>query len=128
MSNTTKETPIVLHDGSFSFGIKLPNGEIFEQTIDLILTKIACEECERRHSLQVVNGSLQSTTAFLIDLAATLSSLGVKSAPDKDCSPCVAFQLWHAVSAKIGQLKKNMNEPPNSPTGTESNPEENPPK
>lgn len=123
MPNTTPETAIAFHDGSFKFGIKLPDGTVFEQTVDLILAKITCEECERRHNLQIVDGALEYTSDFLMDLTGSFTRIGLQN-----ITVSVAFQLWHNVSAKIIQLKKNMNEPPNLPTGTESSPEENPPK
>lgn len=110
----------VLDDGLLHFAIRnRTTGEETPQSIDVLLLRLTCEECEQLHRLQVnATGEYVATAAFLLDLAKRLAGLGIA-----DCTPSMAFQLWSASAREIEALKKNTSETPNSHSGSESSPE-----
>lgn len=109
--------PQTLSDGLLRFQVKpLGDGEAVVHELDVLLLKLACEECESKHGLKVVEGRVRPTTDFLRDLAAKLETLGVVG-----CSASVAYQLWCEASDAIALLKKNTSETPNLPSGSTFN-------
>lgn len=104
-----------LVDGLLRFRIRdLQSGESVPHEVDVLVLKLACEECERKHNLEVIDGAFRPTPAFLVDLAQHIRDVGVPS-----CTPTVAHQLWCAAGGYIEQLKKNTNEQQSLPFGTE---------
>jgi hypothetical protein len=109
--------PITFDDGLLRFTIRnTETGEQAAHSLDVLLLRLTCEECEIQHSLQVNSaGSYVVTAAFLTDLAARMAGLGVP-----ECTASIAYQLWTTSATEIEALKKNTNETPNSPSGSES--------
>lgn len=112
----------LLSDGSLEFRVRRKNGEEQTISIDLLVLKLICEECEDQHQLRASNGTTKPTAAFLQDLAKRLCGAGVDN-----CSPSLAWQLWFAGIEQMNDLKKSMSETPNSPSGSESTPAHSPP-
>lgn len=114
----------ILPDGLLRFGVQSKDGTVREHAIDVLILRMACDECVLKHNLQTErqpDGSeaYKMTAAFLSDLAATLAGLGVEG-----CTPSVARQLWFTSIVGIDELQKKTNETPSSPTGSTSTPEE----
>lgn len=105
-----------LGDGLFHFGVR-KGEEVLPRAIDVITLKLACEEAEAMHRLEKdAEGLLKPTAAFLDTLAGKLKGC------IEDCTPSLAYQLWSIGPGLVDDLKKNMSEPPNSPTGTDLTP------
>lgn len=113
---------ILLDDGSLEFRVRHRNGDEQTISIDLLVLKLLCEECEEQHHLQVINGTTKPTPAFLMDLAGRLHNSGVLN-----CTPSLAWQLWFASIEQMNALKKNTSETPSLPSGSASTPEASPP-
>lgn len=109
----------VLDDGLLRF--KLRNRETGQETphaIDVLLLRLACEECEQTHRLEVnAEGRYIATAAFLTDLASRLAALGIT-----DCTASVARQLWVVSEVQMDELQKKTDETPNSDSGSASIP------
>lgn len=107
-----------LSDGLLHVKVKSSSdGTEKEYAIDLLALRLACEECENSHHLEVKDGKLMPTLNFLADLAARLGMF------IPECSVSVAFQLWGQSVREIEFLKKNTSETLNLPTGSTSSPE-----
>lgn len=106
-----------LDDGQLHFKIRnRGTGEETDHSIDVLLLRLTCEECEATHHLQTnERGEYIATAAFLNDLAGRLAAMGVA-----DCTPSVALQLWSVSVREIEALKKNTSEQPSAPSGSES--------
>ncbi|MCI0333544.1 MAG: hypothetical protein L0228_10015 [Planctomycetes bacterium] len=118
MSATVSEP---MEDGTLHFKVRAQDGSEREHSVDVLLLKIACEECVLKHKLATdqKTGAYVPTVEFYQDLAARLAGgLGVEG-----CTPSIAHQLWHASAVGIEALKKNASETPSSDSGSESNPE-----
>jgi hypothetical protein len=106
----------VLDDGLLHFQVKGREGE---QTIDVLLLKLACQEVVDKHQLAVsADNRYVPTAAFLKDLSDALGSLGLQG-----CTASIAFQLWRDADAAIEQQKKSADETQTSPIGSGSIPE-----
>ncbi|MDX1964126.1 MAG: hypothetical protein SFX18_13315 [Pirellulales bacterium] len=103
------QLPIVdLQTGSMKFNIvDDATGTKTPHEVDVMLLKLACEEQERTHNLEIRDGKYVPTPQFLFDLANSLKGLGLPM-----CTPTMAFQLWCAAGAQIETLKKNTETPP----------------
>lgn len=109
----------VLGDGTFAFKVKKSDGTLVECSVDVISLRLACQEAEDTHRLpQSEKGGLLPTAEFL----KTLTGLLAQSAGVKDCTPSIAYQLWIISGDLLDGLKKNMSEPPSSPSGMDSTP------
>jgi len=108
----------MLHDGELVFHVKRNCGETTEHRVDLLALKLTCEELEEKHGLQEKDGRMVSTAAFLLDLAAHIEAFGVEK-----CTPTMAWQMWISASEEMQNLKNELSEMPNSPTGTDLTPE-----
>lgn len=111
--------PITLDDGLLTFTItNRETGEAVKHSLDVLMLRLTCQECEALHNLQAdANGHYVVTSAYMADLTARIAGLGVP-----ECTASIAYQLWGASVNEIEALKKNTNETPNLPTGSESNP------
>ncbi len=120
----TPTPPIHLDDGLLRFTIlNRETGEQANHSLDVLLLRLTCQECEALHSLQAdANGSYIVTAAYLADLTARIASLGVP-----ECTASIAYQLWGASVREISLLQKKTSEQPSAPTGSESSPPPNPP-
>lgn len=108
--------PINLEDGLLRFTIlNSKTGESVNHSLDVLLLRLTCQECEAMHNLQVENGSYVVTAAYLADLTARIADLGVP-----ECTASIAYQLWGASVREIDTLQKKTNETPNLPSGLES--------
>ena len=72
---------------------------------DLLLLKLACEELERKHSLEVAEGVIHATEPFLVELAGRFKA----QLNAEQCTPTEAYLLWQRVSEWMDDLKKNTN-------------------
>ena len=108
---------VVLGDGSLAFRVKRADGSEQALSIDLLILKLTCQQCEEDHDLQVVNGRINPTPRFLKDLAERLGEFGVTN-----CTPSLAWQLWLASIEQMEQLKKTTSTTPTLPSGTVSTP------
>lgn len=106
----------VLSDGLLRFKI---HGREAEQSIDVLLLKLACQEVVAKHDLQVRDELYVPTAAFIKDLSDTLTGLGIDG-----CTPSIALALWKASEDEVEGLKKNESETPQSDSGSGSIPEE----
>lgn len=106
-----------LDDGQLHFKVRnRGTGEETAHSIDVLLLRLTCEECEAGHNLQVNDrGQYIATAAFLTDLAARLDGMGVAG-----CTPSIALQLWSASVREIESLKKNTSGTPSLHSGSES--------
>jgi hypothetical protein len=96
----TNGIPMTIASGEFKFNIERSDS-VTEHTLDVLDTKLLCEELEQQHALQKSgDGRLVATTDFLRDLASKL--------PIENCSSSIAYQVWVMASNKIAELKKNM--------------------
>ncbi len=102
MSNVTRDDAVtVLPEGTLRFRIQRSDGSETEHDADIILLKLASEQCEEKHSLEVRDGRYVPTPAFLKDLAEQYAELGIN-----ECTPTVAHLIWVTVSAEFAKLKK----------------------
>jgi len=109
--------PIQLEDGLLRFTIlNRETGESVNHSLDVLLLRLTCQECEALHNLQVENGSYVVTAAYLADLTSRIAGLGVP-----ECTASIAYQLWGASVREIDALQKKTNETQSLPTGSESN-------
>ena len=91
----------VLADGSLTFRIRTADGCEFDAQMDLLQLKLTCEACESMHGLEVRDGQIQPTPAFLTDLSRRLiADCGLER-----CTPTIAWQIWMAAYAQMEQLK-----------------------
>ncbi len=90
-----------IDDGKITFQFNSGSGNTTCQ-LDLLTAKLASEELEEKHQLE--QREYRPTAAFLTDLAEQFSSLGAKG-----CTPTMAYQMWNEVTARMLELKKNMN-------------------
>ena len=118
---TEPQASLLLSDGSLEFRILRKDGTETPVSIDLLVLKLCCEQCEEDHRLKTANGMTTPTPAFLHDLAGRLAENGVP-----DCTPSLAWQLWIASIEQMSRLKKTTNGTPKSLFGTESTPEPSP--
>lgn len=110
---------LTMPDGMFHFKVQCRDGSAVEHSIDVLMLRLTCRECETANNLEVdENGCYVHTAAFLKDLARRLQEAGVEG-----CSPSVAYQLWLASVVEFDRLKKNTSETPSSPIGSTSPPE-----
>ena len=109
--------PITLDDGLLHFTIlNRETGEAVKHSLDVLLLRLTCQECEALHNLQTdANNRYIVTAAYLTDLTARIAGLGVT-----ECTASIAYQLWGASVQGLEALKKNTNDPPSSPSGSES--------
>ncbi len=109
----TAELPTV-DDGQFRFLYRNTHtGETKEASLDLLLFRLACEQLETKHRLQVdAEGRYVATPDFLIELAATIERFGTA------CTPHAAKRLWCMATEMTETLKKNMNKLPSFDSGT----------
>lgn len=113
--------PITLDDGLLTFTIlNRETGESAKHSLDVLLLRLTCQECESLHNLQVEDGSYVVTAAYLADLTARIAGLGVP-----ECTASIAYQLWGASVREIDSLQKKTNETPSLPGGSESSPPPN---
>lgn len=97
--------PIELADyssGELTFRINGGESGSKTVTVDLVTAKIAADELELKHRLDDQQG--RPTRPFLADLAIELSEIG-----NFDCTPSVAYQIWHAVDQQMAILQKKTN-------------------
>jgi hypothetical protein len=114
--NATATAPAILDDGQLHFRIA---GQEAEQAVDVLLLRLTCDECAEMHHLAIdANNCYRPTAAFLLDLTARITALGVTG-----CTASVARQLWAAAVNGIEDLKKNASETPSSDSGSTSSPE-----
>ena len=92
---------LVLPDGTIRLRIQRRDGSEETHDADIILLKLASEQCEEKHSLEVRDGRYVPTPAFLKDLAEQYAEVGIH-----DCTPTVAHLIWVTVSAEFAKLKK----------------------
>lgn len=107
MSESTTAGCPMLTDGQLSFEVKRADGTTTTHELDLLVIKLACEQCERRHQLKEAEGRLVPTPEFLQDLSATLAGLGLVR-----CTPTIAWQVWISASEQMATLKKTASETP----------------
>lgn len=94
-------------DGTFNFEIlRGDESPPTQHSVDLLLLKMTCEACEVKHELKVKDGMFVPTPEFIVDLAGRISTLGVDN-----CSPTIAMKLWVTAAARVGELKKSIDEP-----------------
>lgn len=108
--------PLSLSDGNLTFTIRKADGTENQVSIDLLILRLTCEQCEDQHKLTTKDGRIVPTTEFLVDLAGRLNP------HIPGCTPSLAWQLWNCSIEQMDNLKKNMNGTPKSPTGLESTP------
>lgn len=101
-------------DGQISLTFRRGDGSAVEITDDLLLLRLECEALEAKHKLPVQDGCLHATADFLADLTARLKQRHAS------VTPTIAAHVWRVTSEKFAAAKKNTNDPPNLPTGTES--------
>jgi hypothetical protein len=113
------DQPITLDDGLLRFTIhNRETGEDVKHSLDVLLLRLTCQECEAAHNLQEdANRCYIVTAAFLADLASRIVGLGVP-----ECTASIAYQLWGTSVREMDALKKNVSETPNSLSGSESSP------
>lgn len=102
----TSEPPpryAVLESGELIFRVRRPDGSETDHQIDLLSLKLTCEETEQVHNLQVKDGAIAPTAAFLADLAARFVELGVA-----DCTPTIAYQMWLSSYGAMETLKNAL--------------------
>lgn len=97
----------VLDDGEIVFAIRRADGSQEECRFDLLLTKLECERCEDKHKLGQVDGRLQATPEFLVDLTKHLEAMGLQR-----CTPTLAWKVWIATAEAVARLKKTDNATP----------------
>jgi hypothetical protein len=115
--------PIQLEDGLLRFTIlNRETGEATKHSLDVLLLRLTCQECEALHNLQAdANGSYVVTSAYLADLTNRIAGMGVP-----ECTASIAYQLWGASIRGIDDLQKKTSETPSLPSGSESSPGQNP--
>lgn len=115
--------PIQLEDGLLRFSIlNRSTGEHVNHSLDVLLLRLTCQECEELHNLPTDDdGSYKVSAAYLADLTSRIIALGVP-----ECTASIAYQLWGASVREMSALQKKTSEMPSSPSGSESNPPPNP--
>ena len=101
---SSKSTDAVLSDGMLQFTIRRNGEPDASVTLDLLELKLACESCEKKHKLEVVDGKLVGTVPFFRDLATALTECGLER-----CTSALAWQVWVAVATQFRELKKSIN-------------------
>jgi hypothetical protein len=91
----------VLADGTLTFEIQTADGCRFRSQMDLLQLKLICEECEAAHGLEVRDGQVQPTAAFLADLSRRL----IDQCNLERCTPTIAWQIWLSAYSQMEQLK-----------------------
>jgi hypothetical protein len=97
----------VLESGEIVFHVRRGGECVTEHKVDLLSLKLTCEECEQSHGLQIADGRIQPTAAFLRDLAGRIQELGVEN-----CTPTTAWQMWLAAAEAMAELKNALSEMP----------------
>ncbi len=115
--------PIQLEDGLLRFTIhNRETGDSASHSLDVLLLRLTCQECEALHNLQAdANGYYVVTAAYLADLTARIAGLGVP-----ECTASIAYQLWGASVREIDVLQKKTSETPSLLSGSESSQPQNP--
>jgi len=97
----------VLESGELVFRVRRSGECVTEHHVDLLALKLTCEECEQAHGLQITDGRVQPTSAFLLDLAGRIQELGVDG-----CTPTTAWQMWMAAAEAMTELKNALSGTP----------------
>ncbi len=98
----------LLTDGTLLFHVRRRDGTESEHTVDLLVLKLACEDCEKKHQIgRGVGEPMQPTPEFLVDLAERLSGFGLDN-----CTPTLAWQAWKAATEQMSRLGESQGEMP----------------
>jgi hypothetical protein len=101
---TDTATSVLLPTGELRFRVQRSDDRETTHNVDVVATKLACEECERQHSLQQDEGGYYiPTVEFLQSLAARLDTVGID-----ECTPTLAYLVWTSVTREFMALKKNI--------------------
>ncbi|MEI7673282.1 MAG: hypothetical protein WCK00_14320 [Deltaproteobacteria bacterium] len=104
----SKDSIPLLTDGALLFCVHRRDGTQTEHKVDLLVLKLACEDCEKQHSInRGIGEPMQPTPEFLIDLAERLSGFGLDN-----CTPTLAWQAWKAATEQMSRLGESQGEMP----------------
>ena len=96
----TEDDKSILDSGELTFRVRAADGTVTDHKMDLLRLKLTCEECESTHGLEIVDGKIQPTAAFVADLAGRLDEMGVCG-----CTGTVAWQIWLAAFKQMALIK-----------------------
>lgn len=95
---------IALDSGRLDFLVRTPDGEQPWHP-DVMELKLVCEELEAKHQLKEVDGRMESTGPFLLDLADAFERLGCPK-----CDATQALRVWTIVTLEAVRIIDSLNQ------------------